>query len=293
MCGWAQDPVCVGACTGAGQPYACCTGAGAGSCCDPGDAGNFLIESNLFYNNEGNCMSIFKSSGATVRNNTCWKNQRRPSGGEITAFTNRSSFFNNILVPRSERTCWQSTNQGADCTSNASVCQGGTCLDKWALALYGQSSIFPIVPQTNSEGSNIMWSPSTQNVVQFGYGQAGTVAQFISFGQQYGYGAGDLQQNPLLVNPDATPPDFRLQASSPAAGSANQTHLAPADITGASRTTADRGAYARGTGAPPTTTPTTSPPTTTGATVSTTRDASDALPPTGAPATPRPDVEPQ
>src|SRR5262245_582797 len=254
-CGWTQDPVCASSCTGAGRPYACCTGSGAGNCCDAGDAGSFLIESNLIYNNEGNCMSIFKSNGATVRNNTCWKNMRRPSGGEITAFTNRSSFWNNILVPRSERTCWQSSNQGADCTNDASVCQGGTCLDKWALALYGQSSIFPINPTTNSEGYNIMWSPSTQKIVQYGFGVAGTVADFIAANTQYGFGAGDLQQDPLLVNPNGTPPDFRLQANSPAAGSADQSHMAPADVTGGSRTTRDRGAYALGTGAPPTTTP--------------------------------------
>jgi hypothetical protein len=280
-CAWTQDPVCASSCTGAGQPSACCTGSGAGNCCDPGDAGNFLIESNLIHSNEGNCMSIFKSGGATVRNNTCWRNMRRPSGGEISAFTNRSAFWNNILVPRSERTCWQSTNQGADCTSNASVCQGGSCQDKWALALYSQSGIFPIKPATNSEGYNLMWSPTTQNIVQFGYGQAGTVAQFIAANTQYGYGAADLQQDPLLVNPAANPPDFRLTASSPAAGSGDQSHLAPADVTGASRTTRDRGAYARGTGAPPTTTPT---PTTTTTT----------QPQTGRPAPPQLlSVEPQ
>jgi hypothetical protein len=272
-CGWAQDPVCASSCTGAGQPSACCTGPGAGTCCDPGDAGNFLIESNLIYDNEGNCMSIFKSDGATVLNNTCWRNQRRPSGGEVTAFTNRSAFWNNILVPRSDRTCWQSTNQGADCSNDPGICQGGSCQDKWALALYFQSSIFPIQPATNSEGANLMWSPSTQNMVQFGYGQAGTVAQFIAAGTAYGYGAGDLQQDPLFVNPSATPPDLHLQASSPAAGSANTAHLAPADVTGAIRTSADRGAYARSTEGPTTT--------------STTVASTTTTLPTGPPAAPR------
>jgi len=255
-CGWLQDPVCDGGCTGPGKPYACCTGQGAGNCCNQGDAGNFLIESNVFYNNEGNCIDLFKSGGGTVRNNTCYKNQRRPSGGEITAFTNRSSFFNNIAVPRSERTCWQSTNQGVDCTNNPSVCQGGICSDKWALALYSSSGIFPITPSTNSEGYNILWSPTTQNIVQFAGGSIGTVQEFVNaMKPQYGYGAGDLQSDPMFVNPTATPPDFRLQAGSPAAGSGERSHLAPADVTGATRAHADRGAYALGTTSGTTTTP--------------------------------------
>src|SRR5262249_17771539 len=60
-CGWLQDPVCDGTCTGSGTPSACCTGKGTGNCCLVGDGGNFLIEDNVIYNNEGNCLSIFKS----------------------------------------------------------------------------------------------------------------------------------------------------------------------------------------------------------------------------------------
>jgi parallel beta-helix repeat protein len=274
-CGWLQDPVCDGGCTGSGKPYACCTGKGAGNCCNQGDAGNFLIESNVFYNNEGNCIDLFKSGGGTVRNNTCYRNQRRPSGGEITAFTNQSSFYNNVVVPRGERTCWQSTNQGVDCTSDASVCQGGVCADKWALALYSSSGIFPITPTTNSEGYNILWSPTTQDIVQYAGGSIGTVAEFVNaMKPQYGYGVQDLQTDPMLVNPGGNPPDFRLKAGSPAAGSGDPAHLAPADVTGAARSGPDRGAYAQGSGAPPTTTTT--------------------LPQTGSPAPPKLlSVEPQ
>jgi len=279
-CGWLQDPVCDGGCTGSGKPYACCTGNGAGNCCNQGDAGNFLIESNVFYNNEGNCIDFFKSGGGTVRNNTCYRNQRRPSGGEITAFTNRSSFYNNVVVPRAERTCWQSTNQGVDCTNNPSVCQGGICNDKWALALYSSSGIFPITPSTNSEGYNILWSPSTQDIVQYAGGTNGTVQEFVNAMQpQYGYGVHDLQQDPLFVNPTATPPDLRLQAGSPAVGSGDSSHLAPADVTGASRAHADRGAYALGT--------------TTG-TTTTTGPATTTTAPNGPPAPPKLlSVEPQ
>ncbi len=243
-CGWPQDPACATTCTGPGVPHACCTGAGAGNCCEAGEAGSFLVESNLIYGNEGNCIAVFKSSGATIRNNTCWQNQRRPSSGEITAFTNRSAVFNNILVPRGERTCWQSTNQGADCTRDASLCKGGSCRDKHALALFTSSVIFPIAPATNREGSNLMWSPTTQAITQFGGGDAGTVQQFIDATRQYGYGAGDLQKDPQLANPGGTPPDFRPRADSPAAGSADPAELAPADVTGAPRRTKDRGAYA-------------------------------------------------
>jgi hypothetical protein len=227
-----------------------------------------VIESNVIYNNEGNCIDVFKSGGASIRNNTCWQNQRRPSGGEITAFTNRSSFFNNIAVPRGDSTCWQSANQGVDCTTNPSVCQGGVCNNKWALALYSSSGIFPITPTTNSEGYNIFWSPTTQKIIQYAGGSIGTVAEFVNaMKPQYGYGVQTLQTDPMLVNPGGNPPDFRLKAGSPAAGSADPGHLAPADVTGAKRSTADRGAYAQGSGGPPTTTTT--------------------LPQTGAPAPPK------
>jgi parallel beta-helix repeat protein len=256
-CGWLQDPACTGACTAAGEPFACCTGKGAGNCCNQGDASGFVIESNVIYNNEGNCIDVFKSGGATVSNNTCWQNQRRPSGGEITAFTNRSSFFNNIAVPRGDSTCWQSANQGVDCTTNPSACQGGVCNNKWALALYSSSSVFPITPTTNSEGYNIFWSPTTQEIIQYAGGSIGTVAEFVNaMKPQYGYGVQTLQTDPMLVNPGGNPPDFRLKAGSPAAGSADPGHLAPADVTGAKRSTADRGAYAQGSGGPPTTTTT-------------------------------------
>jgi parallel beta-helix repeat protein len=63
-CGWNEDPACGGA------P------------CALGEAGNFVLESNIIYRNEGDCVSIFKSAGATVRNNVCWQNGRRPSAGE-------------------------------------------------------------------------------------------------------------------------------------------------------------------------------------------------------------------
>src|SRR5262249_58422661 len=46
------------------------------------DAGAVLIESNVVYNNEGACISLFKSDNATVRNNTCWKNNIRPGAAE-------------------------------------------------------------------------------------------------------------------------------------------------------------------------------------------------------------------
>jgi hypothetical protein len=142
------------------------------------------------------------------------------------------------------------------------------CNNKWALALYSSSSVFPITPTTNSEGYNIFWSPTTQEIIQYGGGSIGTVAEFVNaMKPQYGYGVQTLQTDPMLVNPGGNPPDFRLKAGSPAAGSADPGHLAPADVTGAKRSTADRGAYAQGSGGRPTTTTT--------------------LPQTGAPAPPK------
>jgi len=220
-CGWNEDPVCGGA------P------------CALGDAGNFVLESNIIYRNEGDCVSIFKSAGATVRNNVCWQNGSRPSAGELIAFTNRSRFFNNIVVPRSERACWMSANQGVDCTADPSICQGGVCVEKPALALYERSGIFPIRPETNAEGANLLWASKNDNIVQWGGGETGTVAEFAA---ATAYGTGDIQSDPRFVDPESG--DFRLAAGSPALGVADPQNRAPADAKGLPWTGADLGALA-------------------------------------------------
>jgi len=229
VCGWSEDPACNHACTGTGAPYACCRGRAAGACCDDGEAGGFVVESNVIHDNEGNCVSVFKASGALVRNNTCWHNQRRPGGGEITAFANRTTIVNNVAVPRSERSC-----------------QGSVCKETYALALYAQSALFPIRPETNREGANLLWAPGATAIVQWGSGEAGTVEEFVrANGPRYGWGTHDLQTDPLFVNSAANPPDLRLREGSPALGSGDAARLAPRDVGDAPCTTADRGAYRR------------------------------------------------
>ena len=36
--------------------------------------GGAVIENNVIWDNEGWCMAIYHSDGATIRNNTCWQN---------------------------------------------------------------------------------------------------------------------------------------------------------------------------------------------------------------------------
>ena len=114
-------------------------------------------------------------------------------------------------------------------------------MEKPALALYERSGIFPIRPETNAEGANLLWTSKNENIVQWGGGETGTVAQFAA---STAYGKGDIQVDPQFVDPDNG--DFRLAAGSPALGVADPANRAPADVRGLPWTGLDLGALAPG-----------------------------------------------
>ena len=65
------------------------------------ELGGALIESNVIWDNEGWCMAIYHSDGATIRNNTCWQNGLgRPGTGELSLLGEDAAIHNNILVSR-------------------------------------------------------------------------------------------------------------------------------------------------------------------------------------------------
>lgn len=184
-------------------------------------AGAAIVENNVVYNNEGACISLFKSDNVVVRNNTCWKNNIRPGSAEMNAFTNGSSFHNNIFVAR----------PGRD-----------------AFALYYNTFVYSVDPNSNSEGSNVFFAPDKQNAISWGFGKRGTISEYQADTASLGYGANSVFTDPSVVDGDGAARDYRLKSGSPALGSADRNRIAPLDITGATRTTYDRGAYAAGTG---------------------------------------------
>ena len=110
----------------------------------------------------------------------------RTSAGRAAARSPRSPTARRSSTTSScrarERTCWQSTNQGVDCTSNAVRLPGRHLPGQvGARALLRRAASSRSTPSTNSEGYNIMWSPSTQDIVQYGRRRThGTVQEFVS-----------------------------------------------------------------------------------------------------------------
>ena len=177
-CGWDGDPACNG-----------------GKCLI-GEAGGFLIERNVITNNDGTCISVFRSSGATIRNNTCVTNMaQRRNTGEIVAFTNNTTITGNVVIARPTRACWLGPKSGTDCTDDPNVCGTSPCMDTYAIALYENSFTFPIRPATNVMDYNVVWSSRpNQKLLQWGSGQYGTVSDALKAGRA----AGSKQIDPKL-----------------------------------------------------------------------------------------------
>jgi hypothetical protein len=187
------------------------------------EAGGALIENNIIWANEGWCVAIFVSDGATIRNNTCWKNGTRGNEtGELSLLGSHHSVHNNIAVPR----------DGAV-----------------ALTLRLQNSVWSSDFSTVSANHNILWAPTHTEVVHFGENYWRTVAQYKAE-NTYGWGADSLQADPMLVDPDNQ--DFSLANGSPAIDSGDPSHAAESSVTEQARpcdgdgdgsAIVDRGAY--------------------------------------------------
>jgi MYXO-CTERM domain-containing protein len=147
-------------------------------------------------------VAIFVSDGATIRNNTCWKNGTRGNEtGELSLLGSRHSVHNNIAVPR----------DGAV-----------------ALTLRLQNSVWSSDFSTVSANHNILWAPTHTEVVHFGENYWRTVAQYQAE-NVYGWGADSLQASPMLVDPDNQ--DFSLADGSPAIDSGDPSHAAERSVT--------------------------------------------------------------
>ena len=184
--------------------------------------GGAVIENNVIWDNEGWCMAIYHSDGATIRNNTCWQNGLGRAGtGEVSLLGEDAAVHNNILVSR----------DGAAALNIRD-------LSPPALDLSTISSDF-----------NIVWSPYHEDVVGWPLWNVGTLAEYQADNSQ-GWDPASLQLDPLLVDPLAL--DFALQRASAAVDSGDDAHAAALDVTGVNRpldgdgdgfAVADRGAY--------------------------------------------------
>jgi len=186
------------------------------------ELGGAIIESNVIWDNEGWCMAIYHSDGATIRNNTCWQNGLGRAGtGEVSQLGENAAIHNNILVSRDG-----------------------------ALALNIRDLSPPALDlSTISSDFNIVWSPYHEDVVGWPLWNIGTLAEYQAANPQ-GWDSASLQLDPLLVDPSAL--DFSLQAASAAIDSGDDAHAAAHDVTGVIRpldgdgdgfAVVDRGAY--------------------------------------------------
>jgi parallel beta-helix repeat protein len=157
-----------------------------------------LIENNIIWDNEGWCVVLLHSDGATVRNNTCWENALgRPNGtGELAVKGNDALVHNNVLVSRGTGPSMQIVDMGD---------LGSVLAD-----------------------NNLMWSPSTHLVVQWD-GHTDTVADY-RVTNPHGWGANSVQFDPELIDP--THGSFQPAASSPILDVGSNTYSAPLDARG-------------------------------------------------------------
>lgn len=187
--------------------------------------GSALLENNVIWENEGWCITLYHSDHGTVRNNTCWQNGARDGAGELHVLGNHSSIHNNILLPRDGRL---------------------------ALTLRYDQSSYAVDPTTLQEDANILWAATHSEVVAWGDGVRGTVADYAAQNPQ-GWGSSTIQADPLLADPSQR--DFTLTDGSPAIDSGDDAHAASSDILNAPRpwdgdgddvAQVDRGAYEHG-----------------------------------------------
>jgi len=184
--------------------------------------GGALIESNVIWDNEGWCMAIYHSDGATIRNNTCWQNGLGRAGtGELSLLGEDAAIHNNILVSR----------------------DGAKALN------IRDTSPSSIDLSTISSDFNIVWSPYHEDVVGWPLWNIGSLADYQAANSQ-GWDPASLQLDPMLIDPPAL--DFGLQPASAAVDSGDNTHAAATDVNGVSRpldgdgdglAVCDRGAY--------------------------------------------------
>ncbi|MEO8628866.1 MAG: right-handed parallel beta-helix repeat-containing protein, partial [Betaproteobacteria bacterium] len=180
----------------------------------PGTGGT-VIENNQIFNNEGWCVVVLNSNGATIRNNVCYHNGIRSGGGEITTCGNRVSIYNNIVAPRA---------------------------GQLALNLRLQRSDFTVDPTTVSENNDLL--DVTAAAVAVGWGDAtGTLSQFQARNGR-GWGTRTILGDPRFV--DEFGLNFRLQSGSPAIDKGDTAHAALVDFDGVRRPSgiaADIGAF--------------------------------------------------
>lgn len=146
--------------------------------------GTTLIENNLIWHNEGRCVNVYNSDGATIRNNTCWMNSldRVSDHGELYIRGSYASLYNNILVPRDGKT---------------------------ALRIYGWDLDY----STIASDHNLLWSPFHEDVVSWPPYNVGTLDEFQAV-NGYKWDANSIQADPQV---DETPLHFlELTAGSPA-----------------------------------------------------------------------------
>jgi parallel beta-helix repeat protein len=150
-------------------------------------AGGALIENNVVWDNQGWCILVYHSDGATLRNNTCYHNGVRADSGEVNVLGNHAVVHNNILVPRP---------------------------GQLALALRYTESQYAVDPATLQEDFNLLGGQATERVAAWG-GVTGTFAQYQARNPR-GWSTASWQADPLFNNAAAR--DLHLTARSPARG---------------------------------------------------------------------------
>jgi parallel beta-helix repeat protein len=178
--------------------------------------GGAIIENNLIFNNEGWCIVVRNSNGATIRNNVCYHNAiRQDNSGEVSTIGNNLSIFNNILAPRPGQV---------------------------ALNIRLARSDFTVDPRTVSEGNDLLDVPAAAISVWWG-DSVGTLSQFQSRNGA-GWGIGSMTVDPRFV--DEFGFNFHLQSGSPAIDKGNTAKGSSTDFDGHSRPSGlatDMGAY--------------------------------------------------
>jgi parallel beta-helix repeat protein len=168
-------------------------------------AGGALIENNVIWDNEGWCITLYRSDGGTVRHNVCWQNGRRDPCGELAVYGNRHRIHNNVLLPQDGR---------------------------FGITLrYGEGD-YVVDPSTLEEDANLIWAPSTEQVWAWADGRPGDLATYQAE-NGFGWGTMSLQTDPQLVDPPNA--DFQPTATSPVVDSGDPEHAAAVDITMAPR----------------------------------------------------------
>ena len=183
--------------------------------------GTTLIENNVIWDNEGLCINIFLSNNATIRNNTCFRNNvGRYEGtvGELWLRGENLSAYNNILVSRDFGPAIRIADNNGDITSISS-------------------------------DYNILWSPTHSDVAGWPPWNTGTLAEYRA-ATGNALDAHSIQVDPLLQDPENWL--FELTGASPAVDGGENSLAAPTDVNGRVRpfdgdgdgiATVDQGAY--------------------------------------------------